>query len=49
MSKRGLELREHMLYAAKNVFLEVGFERASMDVIAARAKTSKRTLSAKCT
>ena len=44
MSRRGNELREHILYAAKNVFLEVGFERASMDVIAARAQTSKRTL-----
>jgi AcrR family transcriptional regulator len=44
MSKRGTELRDHILYAAKNVFLEMGFERASMDVIAARAQTSKRTL-----
>jgi AcrR family transcriptional regulator len=44
MSRRGSELSEHILYAAKNVFLEVGFERASMDVIAARAQTSKRTL-----
>ena len=44
MAKRGDELKEHILYAAKNVFLEMGFERASMDVIAARAGTSKRTL-----
>lgn len=44
MSRRGSELRDHILYAAKEVFLEVGFERASMDVIAARAQTSKRTL-----
>lgn len=44
MSRRGNDLREHILYAAKNVFLEMGFERASMDVIAARAQTSKRTL-----
>lgn len=44
MARRGNDLREHILYAAKNVFLEVGFERASMDVIAARAQTSKRTL-----
>lgn len=44
MARRGNELREHILYAAKNVFLEMGFERASMDVIAARAETSKRTL-----
>lgn len=33
-----------MLYVAKDVFLEMGFERASMDVIATRAATSKRTL-----
>lgn len=44
MGKRGGELREHILHAAKDVFLEMGFERASMDVIAARAETSKRTL-----
>lgn len=44
MARRGSDLREHILYAAKNVFLEMGFERASMDVIAARAETSKRTL-----
>ena len=44
MSRRGNDLREHILYAAKNVFLEMGFERASMDMIAARAETSKRTL-----
>jgi len=44
MAKRGNDLREHILYAAKNVFLEMGFERASMDAIAARAQTSKRTL-----
>jgi AcrR family transcriptional regulator len=44
MAKRGSELTEHILYAAKNVFLEAGFERASMDLIAERAKTSKRTL-----
>jgi AcrR family transcriptional regulator len=44
MAKRGDELREHMLFMAKDVFLESGFERASMDVIAARADTTKRTL-----
>jgi len=44
MSRRGSDLREHILYEAKNVFMEMGFERASMDVIAARAQTSKRTL-----
>jgi AcrR family transcriptional regulator len=44
MGKRGDELHEHILFAAKDVFLEMGFERASMDVISARARTSKRTL-----
>lgn len=44
MARRGEELREHILRAAKDVFLEMGFERASMDVLAARAATSKRTL-----
>lgn len=44
MSKRGTELRVHILSVAKDVFLEMGFERASMDVIAGRAETSKRTL-----
>lgn len=44
MAKRGDELREHILWAAKDVFLEMGFERASMDEVAARAKTSKRSL-----
>jgi AcrR family transcriptional regulator len=33
-----------MLWTAKDVFLEMGFERASMDVVAGRAKTSKRSL-----
>ncbi len=44
MTRRGDELQEHMLFIAKEVFLETGFERASMDVIAARAGTTKRTL-----
>jgi AcrR family transcriptional regulator len=44
MAIRGDALREHILWTAKNVFLEMAFERASMDVIAARAETSKRTL-----
>jgi AcrR family transcriptional regulator len=44
MRRRGDELSEHILFAAKDIFLELGFERASMDVIADRAKTSKRTL-----
>jgi AcrR family transcriptional regulator len=44
MARRGDELREHILWTAKEVFLEMGFERASMDVVAARAQTSKRSL-----
>ena len=43
-ARRGDQLREHMLWTAKNVFRELGFERASMDVIAARAGVSKRTV-----
>ncbi len=42
--RRGEELRQHILTRAKDVFLELGFERASMDTIAARADTTKRTL-----
>ena len=37
MTRRGDQLREHLLWTAKDVFLELGFERASMDVVAARA------------
>ncbi len=44
MAKRGDELREHILWVAKEVFLEMGFERASMDEVASRARTSKRSL-----
>ncbi len=44
MVRRGREVREHMLYVAKDLFLEEGFERASMDEIAARAGVSKRTV-----
>ncbi|PRY02463.1 TetR/AcrR family transcriptional regulator [Allonocardiopsis opalescens] len=44
MARRGDELREHILWAAKDVFLELGFARASMDAVAARAGTSKRSL-----
>ena len=44
MTRRGEQLREHILWAAKDVFLEMGFERTSMDVVAGRAKTSKRSL-----
>jgi hypothetical protein len=39
MARRGDQLREHMLWAAKDVFLEMGFERASMDLVASRAQT----------
>jgi AcrR family transcriptional regulator len=42
--KRGDELRAHILLSAKEVFLELGFERASMDEVASRARTSKRSL-----
>ena len=44
MARRGDQLREHILQAAKDVFLEMGFERASMDLVASRAATSKRSL-----
>jgi AcrR family transcriptional regulator len=42
--RRGEELRRHILFAAKEVFLETGYERASMDTVAMRAETSKRSL-----
>ncbi|MCL2552011.1 MAG: TetR/AcrR family transcriptional regulator [Actinomycetia bacterium] len=42
--RRGEELRRHVLFVAKDVFLESGYERASMDTVAARAGTSKRSL-----
>jgi AcrR family transcriptional regulator len=44
MTKRGPALREHILWKAKEVFLENGFERTSMDEVARRAGTSKRSL-----
>jgi AcrR family transcriptional regulator len=44
MARRGETLREHILWTAKDVFLEMGFERASMDMVASRAETSKRSL-----
>ncbi len=44
MARRGDELREHILSVAKGVFLELGFERASMDEVARRAHTSKRSV-----
>jgi AcrR family transcriptional regulator len=42
--RRGEELRRHILFAAKDVFLQTGYEGASMDAVAARAGTSKRSL-----
>jgi AcrR family transcriptional regulator len=42
--RRGEELRHHILLKAKDVFLELGFRRATMDAIAERADTTKRTL-----
>ncbi|WFE67449.1 TetR/AcrR family transcriptional regulator [Micromonospora sp. WMMD714] len=44
MARRGEALREHILDTAKAAFLETGFERTSMDAIALRAETSKRSL-----
>ncbi len=44
MARRGDELREHILWTAKDAFLELGFQRASMDEVALRAATSKRSL-----
>jgi AcrR family transcriptional regulator len=44
MTKRGDQLRQHILWVAKDLFLEMGFERTSMDVVALRAETSKRSL-----
>jgi AcrR family transcriptional regulator len=44
MARRGDALRDHILWTAKDLFLETGFERASMDVVAERAATSKRSL-----
>jgi AcrR family transcriptional regulator len=42
--RRGAELRRHILLTAKDVFLSQGYERASMDMVAAQAGTSKRSL-----
>jgi AcrR family transcriptional regulator len=42
--RRGEQLRRHILLMAKEVFLETGYERASMDAVAVRAGTSKRSL-----
>lgn len=43
MARRGDALSKHILWVAKEIFLEMGFERASMDMVAARAETSKRS------
>lgn len=43
-ARRGGKLREHILWVAKEVFIEMGYERASMDEVARRAETSKRSL-----
>ncbi len=42
--RRGEELRRHILFVAKDVFLKTGYERTSMDIVATRAGTSKRSL-----
>lgn len=44
MVRRGDVLRDHILDTAKESFLETGFERTSMDAVAVRAATSKRSL-----
>lgn len=44
MVRRGTALREHILLTAKDMFIELGFECASMDLVAARAGTLKRSL-----
>lgn len=41
---RGARLREHIVLSAKEEFLESGYEGTSMDAVAARAQTSKRSL-----
>ena len=41
---RGDELRRHLLWQAKTVFLDAGFEGTSMDAVAKAAGTTKRTL-----
>ena len=44
MARRGKELREHILWTAKDTFIELGFERTSMDEVARNASASKRSL-----
>ena len=44
MARRGDVLHTHILDVAKLVFLEHGYERTTMDAVAAEAGTSKRSL-----
>lgn len=44
MALRGEALHRHILDTAKLVFLELGYARTTMDTVASRAATSKRTL-----
>src|ERR1700722_3710889 len=44
MARGGDQLRENGLGGANDGFLEMGFERASMDVGSTRAETSKRSV-----
>jgi AcrR family transcriptional regulator len=44
MSQRSDQLNQTILWAARDVFLEAGFQRASMDDVAIRAGTTKRTV-----
>lgn len=44
MALRGEALHQHILDTAKLVFLELGYDRTTMDAVASRATTSKRTL-----
>lgn len=43
-AKRGVDLRQRILWSAREIFLEYGFERASMDAVASHAGTTKRTV-----
>lgn len=44
MAKRGEILREHILWTARDVLLEQGVDRTSMDMVASRAGTTKRSI-----
>lgn len=48
IQKRGAAVREALRRAARDVFMESGFDQASMDAVAERAGTTKRTLYAHC-